>query len=59
MNGWQKGDHTQIKDFDIRENNKIKLKFRKLPWAEYTISAMALLSTLFLVCFMIVHDFHD
>ena len=59
MNSWLKGDHTQIKDFDIRENTKVKLKFRKLPWAEYMISTMALLSALFLVCFMKVHEFDE
>lgn len=59
LESWQRSDHTQIKDIDIRENTKTKLKFRKLPWAEFMISTMALLSALFLVCFMKVHGFEE
>ena len=35
---YKKQDHTVIKDIDIRENSKTRLRFRKLPWTELILT---------------------
>ena len=44
----QNGQAEEIRDIDIRENNKKRLRFRKMPWQELlgflTLAALSLFS---------------
>ena len=44
----QKQDHAEIRDVDIRENNKKKLRFRKMPWHE--LIGVTIFTVLCLAC---------
>ena len=53
---YQKNDHTDITDIDIRENTKQKLRFRKLPWTEWLLGLAFLAGAAFIFGFLHFHQ---
>ena len=53
---FQKQNHTEISDIDIRENTKAKLRFRKLPWTEWLLGLAFLGGALFIFVYIYLHE---
>ena len=53
---YQKQNHTEISDIDIRENSKTKLRFRKLPWTEWLLGLAFFGGALFIFLFLHFHQ---
>lgn len=53
---FQRQNHTEISDIDIRENSKTKLRFRKLPWTEWLLGLAFFAGALFIFIFLHFHD---
>ena len=51
-----KNDAEEIRDVDIRENNKTRLRFRKMPWQE--LVTFILLASISLFC-IYMREYHS
>ena len=50
-------EHTEIADIDIRENSRERLRFRKMPWIEVTLTMMFWAGAL--TIFLVLHFYTD
>jgi hypothetical protein len=49
------GSHMMIEDRDIIENTRRKLKFRKIPWAEWIVGTIFIMGGVFSQLFISYH----